>query len=48
MSAFIVPVISAFIALGFALVSKETNCENIYNKAETDNVVQNRVSTNKI
>ena len=30
--AFIVPVISAFIALGFAIVSKETNCNNIYNK----------------
>ena len=30
--AFIVPVISAFVALGFAFISKETNCENVYNK----------------
>lgn len=30
--AFIVPVISSIIALVFALLSKETKCENIYNK----------------
>lgn len=46
--AFIVPVISTIIALGFALGSKETNCENIYNKTETNDKLKNRVSTNEI
>ncbi len=46
--AFIVPVIAAFISVGFTLLSKETNCGNIYNKAETEKVVQNRVSTNEM
>ncbi len=47
-SAFIVPVIASLVSLGFALISKETNCENIYNQPEAKNTLKNIVLTNKL
>ncbi len=46
--AFIVPVIASFVALVFALISKETNCENVYNIEDKNDIIKNRVSANEI